>query len=301
MSRIILPTIPDVRFDRLVGEGGTSTVWRGYDSAHDRTVAIKLLRRECCQSEADIEQFRAEAAVMGELEHPGIVRAYDFDHVGDDWYFLMEYVDGYSFSELLRRKQHLGEADCLMIGESVASALALAWNEHGIVHCDLKPENLMINSAGVIKLTDLGIFYRAHSRELAEGEASELVSGTPAYISPEQVYGDTELDQRSDIYSLGATLYQLATGRLLFPALGDTAAMKSQCDPTAQAPDPRLYRRQLSLGFAQLLEAMLVKDRNERLQGWSEVYELCQAVEAGNSFEPRDSTSPSSIRLEGLG
>ena len=113
------------------------------------------------------------------------------------------------------------------------------------------------------------------------------VMGTPAYISPEQVYGDIEPDCRADIYSLAASLYHLSTGRMLFPGLGNEDMMKAHCDETAQAKDPRTYRPDLSEGFCQLLEAMLVKNRDYRLPSWKDVCEMCLAVEQGVAFKPR--------------
>jgi serine/threonine-protein kinase len=124
------------------------------------------------------------------------------------------------------------------------------------------------------------------------------VQGTPAYISPEQVYGDVELDCRSDIYSLGATLYHLATGRLLFPGRDNEAMMRAHCDESVQALDPRSYRPELSEGFCQILESMLVKNRDYRVASWSDVFAMCREVESGSAFKPRDTEeAASSIKL----
>lgn len=294
-SRIL--KIPNLKLIEKIGDGGMSTVWKAWDIPNQRLVAVKILNREFANDGVEVRQFRAEERIMEEIRHPGIVQAYDFDNGNGNWYFLMEYVDGYTFADLLRRKQHVREEDCLLICESVASALDYAWNDHGIVHCDIKPENIMINSEGVIKLTDLGI---SHTFEYHEGpqDVPEHVQGTPAYISPEQVYGDVELDCRSDIYSLGATLYHLATGRLLFPGRDNEDMMRAHCDETVQALDPRSYRPELSEGFAQLLELMLVKNRDFRVSSWSDVFAMCREVESGAAFKPRDAAeAASSIRL----
>ena len=239
-----------------VGEGGMSTVWKAWDESRGGYVAVKVLAGEFASSGRDIASFREEERVMEEMDNPGIVKAYGFEQDGDGCRMIMEYVDGYTFGDLLRRKQHVGEADCLLICESVAAALNAAWNDHGVVHCDIKPENIMINSDGVVKLTDLGIFHRYEQRD-GTLEPPDQVLGTPAYISPEQVYGDVEVDCRSDIYSLAATLYHLSTGRTLFPGLSNEDTMRAHCSPSSQARDPRSYRPVLSEGFCQLLEAML--------------------------------------------
>ena len=124
------------------------------------------------------------------------------------------------------------------------------------------------------------------------------ILGTPAYISPEQVYGDVELDCRADIYSLAATLYHLATGRILFPGLDNDNMMRAHCDEATQSRDPRTYHPELSEGFCQLLESMLVKNRDYRVSSWADVFSMCREVENGTSFKPRDTTDAnSSIKL----
>ena len=294
-SRIL--KIPNLKLIEKVGDGGMATVWKAWDIPNQRLVAVKILNREFASDGAEVRAFRAEERIMEEIHHPGIVQAYDFDNGNGNWYYIMEFVDGYTFADLLRRKQHVRESDCLLICESVASALNYAWNDHGVVHCDIKPENIMINTDGVIKLTDLGI---SHRFEFADGpkEVPDHVFGTPAYISPEQVYGDVELDCRSDIYSLAATLYHLSTGRLLFPGLDNENMMRAHCDESTQARDPRTYRPELSEGFCQLLECMLVKNRDYRIAAWSDVFQMCRDVENGISFKPRDTEGAnSSIKL----
>ena len=294
-SRIL--KIPNLKLIEKVGDGGMATVWKAWDIPNQRLVAVKILNREFASDGAEVRAFRAEERIMEEIHHPGIVQAYDFDNGNGNWYYIMEFVDGYTFADLLRRKQHVRESDCLLICESVASALNYAWNDHGVVHCDIKPENIMINTDGVIKLTDLGISHRFEFKDEPK-EVPDHVFGTPAYISPEQVYGDVELDCRSDIYSLAATLYHLSTGRLLFPGLDNENMMRAHCDEATQARDPRAYRPELSEGFCQLLECMLVKNRDYRIAAWSDVFQMCRDVEDGISFKPRDTEGAnSSIKL----
>ena len=295
-SRIL--KIPNLKLIEKIGEGGMSTVWKAWDTINQRVVAVKILNREFANDGAEVRAFRTEERLMEEINHPGIVRAFGFDNGNSNWYFVMEYVDGYSFADLLRRKQHVREQDCLLICESIASALSYAWNDHGVVHCDIKPENIMINTDGIVKLTDLGISHRFEYTDGGTKEVPDHVLGTPAYISPEQVYGDVELDCRSDIYSLAATLYHLATGRVLFPGLDNDNMMRAHCNEETQANDPRLYRPELSEGFCQLLESMLVKNRDFRVASWANVFSMCGDIEAGNSFKPREANGAnSSIKL----
>ena len=292
--------IPGLTILEKIGAGGMSTVWKAFDNVNNRVVAIKILNDNLSTSGEEVRALKLEERRMEEIRHPGIVQAYDFDNVDGRWYIVMEYVDGYTFSDYIIRRHRVCETDCLLIAQSIASALSFAWNDHGIDHCDIKPENIMINSEGTIKILDLGISYRYEFKEGKLAQASHI-SGTPAYISPEQVYADVELDCRTDIYSLGATLYHLATGRVLFPGYDNDASMRAHCNETVQAKDPRLYRPELSKGFAQMLEAMLVKNRDGRLSNWNEVYSIAQAVERGADFPPRETEGNSSILLSPYG
>lgn len=278
--------LPDIRLLCLIGEGGMSQVWKAVDLVRNRLVAVKILNTEFTAADGDLERFKAEERVMEEIDHPGIVKGYELRHTGSLWYYIMEYVDGYNFGQLLQRKQHLGQDDCLLICQSIALALDYAWNRHGIVHCDIKPENILINREGIVKLTDLGVCHTF--AYLADGrqDVPDHVLGTPAYISPEQVYGDIELDCRADIYSLAATLYHLATGRVVFPGRDSEAMMRAHCGEE-QGRDPRDYRPDLSEGFCQMLEAMLVKNRDERVTGWQDVFDIASQVERGVVFKPR--------------
>ena len=293
--------IPGLTLLEKIGVGGMSTVWKAWDASRNRHVAVKILHDNLSQQGQEIRALKLEEKRMEEIHHVGIVEAYDFGCFDGRWYIIMEYVDGYTFADFLRRRHRIAEPDCLLIAESVAAALDYAWNDHGLVHCDLKPENLMINSDGVIKILDLGISYRYQFKDDGQHEVAEQVTGTPAYISPEQVYGDVELDCRADIYSLGATLYHLATGRILFPDYDNDASMRAHCSETVQAIDPRLYRPDISKGFAQMLEAMLVKDRDGRLGDWKSVFAIARQVETGEEIAPRESSGASSLLLSPYG
>ena len=293
-----IPRLPGLVLEEKIGEGGMACVWKARDAETDGLLAVKILKQDPADNPEDRAHFVEEARAMSELNHPGIVRCYGLNQHGSLWYYLMEYVDGYSFASLLNRKCHLPESDCLLICESVAIALDYAWRDFGVVHCDIKPENIMINSEGVVKLTDLGLCHTFHLRNGEEIPVSDQVLGTPAYISPEQIFGDVEIDCRADIYSLAASLYHLSCGRMLFPKLSSEDMLRAHCDNARQAQDPRRYGIPLSLGFCQLLEAMLVKERSERLSNWRDVYDMCIDVEHQVLFKPRASTSPSSLKLE---
>ena len=291
------PPLPNLRFIEKIGIGGMSTVWKALDETRNEIVAVKILNNELTKNKEDLALFKTEEKVMEQINHQGVVKSYQLSNHEGVWYYIMEYVDGYNFSALLGRKQHLQEGDCLLICESIAAALDYAWNEHGVVHCDIKPENIMINTDGIVKLTDLGLCHTFNYLQDGQHVTPEHVMGTPAYISPEQVYGDVEPDCRADIYSLAASIYHLATGRVLFPGLDTEAMMRAHCSDACQGKDPRLYRPALSEGFCQLLEAMLVKNRDFRIPTWRDVMMLCLDIEQGLSFKPRETEGVSSIKL----
>ena len=293
--------IPGYEVISRLGSGGMSHVWKARETGTGRLVALKILNKTYSASQDDLRRFKDEERILEAIDHPGIVKGYKFGFVAGSytWYYAMEYVDGYDFGALLQRKQHLREQDCLLICESVALALDYAWRELSLVHCDIKPDNILINTAGEIKLADLGLGQLVREINDRETAPRDFVLGTPDYISPEQIYSDEKLDCRADIYSLAATLYRLSTGRCLFPARDSDEKLRDHCDPDCQGKDPRTYRPGLSDGFCRMLEAMLVKDRDGRIGRWSDVYETCLAVENGVEIEPREGPV-SSMRLGAL-
>ena len=279
VSRELPPKVPFLRFDTIVGRGGMAVVWRAWHLELKRPVAVKVLDAKFSSTGQDVRQFMMEVRTMSNLHHQGIVQGYGADFADGRYYFIMDYVDGYTFGSLLNRKAHIPEIDVLIVGESVADAMKYAWDNFGIVHCDLKPENIMVDRDGTIKVTDLGLCQSTAA--IQNTEQLEEVVGTPAYISPEQIYGDVELDCRADIYCLGATLYHMATGRMLFPLADNDAILRAHVSEKIQAPDPRFVVPSLSEGFARLVSNMCVKERERRYQTWDEVFNDARAVEEG--------------------
>lgn len=291
-----IPILPDLTILSKVGEGGMAVVWKALDRHSSSVVAVKILKPEFAANTEDAQKFAAEAHMMGKIDHQGIVKSYGLHAFDGKIYYVMEFVDGYSFGDFVTQRHTIKEEDCLLICESVASALDYAWNDFGIVHCDIKPDNIMINAEGVVKITDLGLSHTFRFLRDEQIDVPEHVMGTPAYISPEQVFGDVELDCRADIYSLAATLYHLATGCVLFQDLGVEDMMRAHCDDACQAPDPRNCCA-LSEGFCQLLEVMLVKNRDYRIPTWKDVFAMCMSIEKGVAFKPRPTPGASSLAL----
>ena len=284
------PNLPFLRFDAIAGTGGMAVVWRAWHKELKRNVAVKVMNKEFTASGKDLRQFMLEVRTMTDLHHPCIVQGYGADCCDGRYYFIMDYVDGYTFGSLLHRKSRLPEIDAIIIGESVADAMSYAWNSFKIVHCDIKPENIMVDRDGTVKVTDLGLCQSTAAIKSSSVSSDEVV-GTPAYISPEQIYGDVALDCRADIYSLGATLYHLTTGRMLFPCLSNDDVLRSHVNDESQAPDPRRIVPTLSESFCYLLAGMLVKDREMRYQTWEDVFHGFETVENGGSIPPPQAVS----------
>lgn len=261
--------LPNLDFISLLGIGGMSTVWKARQVSLDRLVAVKVLSRELAANQEDRDRFIQEARACAALDHPGIMRVYDVASYQNTFYIVMELIDGYTMGQWLRRKTHLDSDDVLIILESIAYALDYAWQTARVVHCDIKPDNIMIDQDGTVKVTDMGL-----AQSLAttvQTATQEEVIGTPAYISPEQACGETNLDCRSDIYSLGATLYHLLVGHTLFPNLSSDLTLNAHVQPDTQAPDIRSEIPGVSDSFARVLAKMLAKDRRDRYADWREL------------------------------
>ena len=261
-----------------LGQGGMATVYRARQVSLDREVAIKVFEPRFEPTPEDLEQFRNEARVAARLKHPGLVQIYDAVFSGDVCCFVMELVRGYTVADWGARKGTLSEKEILDLADCVADSLDYAWRENQVIHCDIKPENLMVDSDGTVKVLDLGLAKTAQT--IKRKDRDDQVYGTPQYISPEQAIGQTDLDCRTDIYALGATLYQLATGRPLFAGHPDREAMEMQV--RAKAPNPRALNPALSIGFCSLLEKMLAKNRNGRQRDWLAVRDDIAAARLGS-------------------
>ncbi|MGN0853873.1 MAG: serine/threonine protein kinase [Kiritimatiellia bacterium] len=301
ISRDTPPDIPFLEFIGVAGRGGMSTVWHAWHKELRRDVAVKVLDADFAANGKDVRQFMIEVRTMSNLHHQGIVQGYGADFADGSYYFIMDYVDGYTFGSFLNRKKHVSQSDALVICESVADAMKYAWDNFGIVHCDLKPENIMVDRDGTVKITDLGLCQCQAAMKKDDPCADEVV-GTPAYISPEQIYGDVALDCRADIYSLGATLYHLTAGRTLFPLPDSDDILRAHVDGAQSAPDPRKFNAGLSQGFVNMLARMLVKDRDRRYRNWDDVFSDARAVEEGDGNampRPPEPDSATSVRSDG--
>ena len=263
--------------DKL-GRGATGVVYKARQVAMDRLVALKVLQPSLSKDAVYVERFFREARNAARLNHPNVVQAIDAGVDKGYHYFVMEFVDGPTLAARLKQGS-LTEEQALKIAHNVAAALTHA-ELHGIVHRDIKPENIMLTSRGVAKLADLGIAKNFAVDASVTMEGNTL--GTQHYMSPEQARGDANIDIRSDIYSLGATLFHMVTGSPPFE--GETPAIVVSKRLLQPAPNARDRRPDLSVGAALLIQRMMARNANER---YATAMELLGAIDdalQGKSF-----------------
>lgn len=249
--------------ESLVGTGGMGAVFRGRDLRLDRIVAIKVVPIADRGAEA-MRRFRIEAQSAAKLDHPHIARVY---YVGETehWsYIVFEFVEGTNLRELVFKQGVLSIDDAICLTRQVAEALQHA-NERRVVHRDIKPSNILITQSGQAKLVDMGLARTTElDRSTNDLTASGVTLGTFDYISPEQAHDPREADVRSDIYSLGCTLYFLLTGQPPFPE--GTALQKLLMHGTKMPEDPRFFRSDISDSLIAILRKMMAKKPADRYQ-----------------------------------
>ncbi|MCI0343806.1 MAG: protein kinase [Planctomycetales bacterium] len=271
-----------------IGVGGMGTVYRARQRNLDKIVALKILAPKFSQDKRYIARFIREARAAGRLAHPNVVQGFDVGEVDGRYFFAMELVDGESLLKRLTRAGPLREVEALKLFAQVADALRHA-SQHGIVHRDVKPDNILMTREGTPKLADLGLAKverpadEERTTESSAGGPStrEVALGTPAYISPEQVRGSRSVDVRSDFYSLGMSLYHVLTNQLPFPAPSRTEMLaRHLSDP---CPDARKAVPSISRETADLIRKLGEKDPDDRPQT---AEELIEGIEAARRREP---------------
>jgi len=257
-----------------LGEGGMATVWKARQISLDRVVAVKIMSARLATDPDDVERFQSEARSAARLKHLGIVQVYDANIENGLYYFVMEYVAGYTVGDWIRRRGRLPEDETLVVADCVADALGYAWATAGIIHCDIKPDNVMIDADGTVKVADLGLARTIGA--MSSDEREEQVMGTPAYIAPEQAAGHANLDCRADIYSLGAMMYHMLTGRYMFQGEPEEEILALQI--AAEAAPVRDLNPDVSDAMGELVGDMLAKDPDDRLGDWEAVRKAIRDV-----------------------
>lgn len=272
--------IPGYEILAKIGEGGRGTVYRARQLSLDRLVAVKILAPELASDAEYTSKFLQEARAAAKLSHPNIVQAIEAGVHHGIWYFVMELVESGSLHERLVNAGKSSEQETLDVARQMAEALDFAWRRAHLVHRDIKPANILLTPEGYTKLADLGLAQR-HG---APAEKTGFTEGTPQYCAPEQCRGETNLDIRTDLYSLGATLYHLICGRPPFD--GDNPAVVMGKQITDPPPPPRGLNPQISPALEAIILKLLAKDRAQRFQSPDELLKELDRLQAPQRHEP---------------
>lgn len=259
------PRLPGYEVLGRLGVGGTAEVFKARDKREGgRTVALKILSAKLTREAAALRAFVREAKMLTELDHPGLCRGFGIKKAGETVFAVLEWIDGQTLLELLeQRSAPLPEGQALEVVLQVAEALAHL-GAAGLVHRDVKPGNIMITPRGEVKLIDLGFCAPA-----GEQAAADRATGTAEYLAPEQAVGGGAADLRSDVYSLGATLFQLTIGRLPFEPGEDDDVLRQHVMERLSSPELKGHGHSAHLRY--FIEKMMAKEADLRYQSWEEL------------------------------
>lgn len=275
--------IPGYQLISKLGKGAMATVYKARQVSLDRIVAVKVLPQKMSENREFVDRFYKEGKAAARLSHNNIVQAIDVGcSPAGRHFFVMEYIEGLTLYDVMQpppvgEGRTFSEAEALDIMIQMADALVHA-HERGLIHRDIKPKNIILTPQGVAKLTDLGLARAVDDKESAESEAGKAY-GTPYYISPEQIRGEVDIDFRADLYSLGATMYHLLTGRVPFEGDTPSAVMHKHLKQALVPVDH--INTALSAGLGEIIDVAMAKKREERYRSTAELLEDLKLVQAG--------------------
>ncbi len=241
----------------LLGSGGMGNVYKARDLELDELCALKVLRPELAGTPGVLERFRREVKLARRVTHPNVARVFDIGERGGEKILTMELVDGEPLSAVLAREGRLPLARVVAVASAICAGLEAA-HAAGVIHRDLKPDNVMVEKGGRVVITDFGIARAA----AGAAQATALFVGTPAYMAPEQIESGASIDARADLYALGAMLFELATGER--PFQGESLFAMAAARLLHPAPDPRRVRPDLPPAFAALIQRCMARRPDDR-------------------------------------
>ena len=260
-----------------LGAGGMGVVYRAFDREVGETLAIKAIRPEVRELDSTLlERFKQELRLARRITHRNVVRTFDLGEVDGIYYITMEFVRGTTVASLIKEAGRLDLSAALTIGKQVCRALEVA-HEAGIVHRDIKPQNLLVDPTGFLKVTDFGIARLAGAQTDGALTRTGMIVGTPAYMAPEQLLGEP-VDGRTDIYATGAVLFECVTGRRVFEASGTMALVAHHLKHEESPPtDPAELNPDVPVSLSRTIVKALARKPDDR---WPGAAEFLQALEA---------------------
>jgi len=243
-----------------IGRGGMATIYRAVDLRMGRVVAAKILREVYSTDPKFVTRFQREARAASALQHPNIVQVFDYGQSGDNYYIVMEYVDGSDLRRYLKKNGVLSNDRVVQIAHDVALGLGAA-HKLGIVHRDVKPQNIMLNDHGLVKLTDFGIASMYKDAEAERLTTTGMTLGTVQYYAPEQAQGEI-VSPAADVYALGIVMYEMLTGRTPFD--GDTPVTVAMRHIQDLPEPPSAYNPRITPGLERIILRCLEKDPRDR-------------------------------------
>ena len=270
-----------------IGQGGYGAVYRAKQTALDRWVAIKVLLPRFARERDAVERFLREAKAIARLNHPNIVSGIDAGESNGIYYYVMEYVDGETLEKSLKKRGTMHWSEAMPVARAVALALDHA-HQNDVIHRDIKPGNIILTRDGAVKLADLGLARIASGDDIYVTQTGVIV-GTPAYISPEMARGEKVIDIRSDVYSLGVTLFEMLTGKP--PYESDKALVVVTKHATADMPVHRVAERNVPGNIVSLVKKMTMRDKRLRYQSPAELLVDIDAAMRGERIEAPETVS----------
>ncbi len=274
------------RLKRLVGVGGMAMVFEADDVFRKTVVAVKILKDEFASDEVSVQRFINESKAVLMLSHPNIVKIFDVSVKGEYKYIVMEYIDGITLKSYMQRKGALSAKETISYSIQILRALEHA-HLGGVVHRDIKPQNIMLLRNGQIKVTDFGIAKLPDAKTLT---ATDKAIGTVYYISPEQAAGEKGIDRRTDLYSVGVLMYEMITGRLPFDGENPVSIALKQINENAKAPTELIPT--IPRGLEQIIQFAMEKDKDKRFQTATQMIDLLEKIRENPGVVFRQKNTP---------
>ncbi|MEE9429808.1 MAG: serine/threonine-protein kinase [Melioribacteraceae bacterium] len=278
MDSMIGKTIDNYKIQSVLGKGGMGTVYKAVDTTLEKTVALKMIDPVLARDEDFLRRFKTEAKALARLENPNIVSIYTFRETDEGIFIVMEFVDGQTLTERIREKGVLPLDGAISVSRQLLNAIGHA-HKVGILHRDIKASNILLTDDGKVKVTDFGLakVLQSHGRD---STVTQMRAGTLYYMSPEQVKGLKNVDKRSDIYSIGMTIYEMFAGKVPFDKTDSDFTIQKQI-VDGEIPSPVKLNSNLPKQLGKIIQKAISNDPNKRYQSADEM------LKAFNEYEEK--------------